>query len=89
MKNIKNIHLVGIGGIGMSGIAEIMNNLGYCITGSDQRNNLNVERLRKNGIKVFLGHKESNIFNSSLVVYSSAIDLITVSLKLLESRKFQ
>ena len=87
MKNIKNIHLVGIGGIGMSGIAEIMNNLGHCITGSDQRNNLNVERLRKNGIKVFLGHKESNIFNSSLVVYSSAIDFDNCELKAAREQK--
>ena len=87
MKNIKNIHLVGIGGIGMSGIAEIMNNLGYCITGSDQRNNLNVERLRKNGIKVFLGHKASNIFNSSLVVYSSAIDFDNCELKAAREQK--
>ena len=47
MKNIKNIHLIGIGGIGMSGIAEIMNNLGYNITGSDQANNSNVKRLKK------------------------------------------
>jgi len=52
MKNIKNIHLIGIGGIGMSGIAEIMNNLGYNITGSDQANNSNVKRLKKNGIKI-------------------------------------
>ena len=73
MKNIKNIHLVGIGGIGMSGIAEIMKNLGYSITGSDQANNSNVKRLKKNGIKIFLGHKPSNISNASLIVYSSAI----------------
>ena len=73
MKNIKNIHLIGIGGIGMSGIAEIMNNLGYNITGSDQANNSNVKRLKKNGIKIFLGHKSSNISSASLVVYSSAI----------------
>ena len=73
MKNIKNIHLVGIGGIGMSGIAEIMKNLGYSITGSDQANNSNVKRLKKNGIKIFLGHKPSNISNASLIVHSSAI----------------
>ena len=73
MKNIKNIHLVGIGGIGMSGIAEIMKNLGYSITGSDQASNSNVKRLKKNGIKIFLGHKPSNISNASLIVHSSAI----------------
>ena len=66
MKNIKNIHLVGIGGIGMSGIAEIMKNLGYSITGSDQASNSNVKRLKKNGIKIFLGHKPSNISSASL-----------------------
>ena len=50
-KNFGVIHFCGIGGIGMSGIAEIMNNLGYNITGSDQANNSNVKRLKKNGIK--------------------------------------
>jgi len=70
---LKKIHLVGIGGIGMSGIAEIMNNLGYNITGSDQEDNANVRRLKVNGIKVFLGHNSDNISGASLVVYSSAI----------------
>jgi UDP-N-acetylmuramate--alanine ligase len=73
MEKIKNIHLIGIGGIGMSGIAEIMNNLKYNITGSDQKTNSNVRRLKKNGIKIFIGHKASNISDSSLIVYSSAI----------------
>ena len=57
----------------MSGIAEIMKNLGYSITGSDQASNSNVKRLKKNGIKIFLGHKPSNISNASLIVHSSAI----------------
>ena len=64
MKNIKNIHLIGIGGIGMSGIAEIMNNLGYNITGSDQANNSNVKRLKK-------WHK--NFFRSQIIKYFKCI----------------
>tara|TARA_A100000164_G_scaffold82239_1_gene69938 strand:- start:26730 stop:28130 length:1401 start_codon:yes stop_codon:yes gene_type:complete len=73
LETIKNIHFIGIGGIGMSGIAEIMKNLGYKITGSDQKNNSNILRLKNLGIKIFIGHNPKNIFNASLVVYSSAI----------------
>ena len=73
MKIIKNIYFIGIGGIGMSGIAEIMNNLGYKVAGSDQHNNSNVLRLRGLGIKIFIGHDPSNIKNASLIIYSSAI----------------
>ena len=57
----------------MSGIAEIMKNLGYKVTGSDQHNNSNVLRLRRLGVKIFIGHDPSNIENASLIVYSSAI----------------
>jgi UDP-N-acetylmuramate--alanine ligase len=67
------VHFIGIGGIGMSGIAELMLNLGYKIQGSDVSKNNNVERLQKKNIKVFLNHKSSNINNASVVVYSSAI----------------
>ena len=54
MKKIKNIYFIGIGGIGMSGIAEIMKNLGYKVTGSDQQKNSNVLRLKKLGVKIYL-----------------------------------
>ena len=73
LKIIKNIYFIGIGGIGMSGIAEIMKNLGYKVTGSDQHKNSNVLRLRRLGIKIFIGHHPSNVENTSLIVYSSAI----------------
>ena len=73
LKIIKNIYFIGIGGIGMSGIAEIMKNLGYKVTGSDQHKNSNVLRLRRLGIKIFIGHHPSNVENASLIVYSSAI----------------
>ena len=67
------IHFVGIGGIGMSGIAEVMTNLGYNIQGSDLSDGQNIERLKKIGIKIFLGHNKKNISGVKLVVCSSAI----------------
>ncbi|MBS8273690.1 UDP-N-acetylmuramate--L-alanine ligase [Thalassospira tepidiphila] len=71
--NIGTIHFVGIGGIGMSGIAEILNNLGYSVQGSDISDNANVQRLRALGIKVFVGHKEENVENAKVVVISTAV----------------
>jgi len=71
--NIGKIHLVGIGGIGMSGIAEVLNALGYEVQGSDMSDSANVERLRKEGIKIFIGHAEDNIKEAAIVVVSSAI----------------
>ena len=62
------IHFVGIGGIGMSGIAEILHNLGYEVAGSDVAENYNVERLRKLGITVHIGHKAENVADASVVV---------------------
>jgi UDP-N-acetylmuramate--alanine ligase len=67
------IHFVGIGGIGMSGIAEIMHNLGYTVQGSDLSNNSNTARLKALGVKVFQGHEAHNIQNASYVVISSAV----------------
>tara|TARA_Y100000590_G_scaffold465473_1_gene637880 strand:+ start:59 stop:1456 length:1398 start_codon:yes stop_codon:yes gene_type:complete len=67
------IHFVGIGGIGMSGLALIMKSLGFKIKGSDIVNNKNVERLKKNKIKIAIGHKKKNINKSTIVVISSAI----------------
>jgi UDP-N-acetylmuramate--alanine ligase len=67
------IHFIGIGGIGMSGIAELMLNLGYKIQGSDLYINNNIKRLQKKDIKIFLNHKVKNVINSNVVVYSSAI----------------
>ena len=67
------IHFIGIGGIGMSGLALIMNNMGFKIQGSDLNANQNTERLKKLKLKIFIGHKYENIKNSTLVVISSAI----------------
>mgnify|MGYP000848364615 FL=1 len=81
------IHFVGIGGIGMSGIAETLHNLQYDIQGSDISESPNVGRLRHLGIKVFIGQKAQNIENASIVVVSSAIKFDNP--ELLEARKFQ
>ena len=67
------IHFVGIGGIGMSGIAEILHNLGYKVQGSDLADSANVERLRELGIKVHIGHRADNLGNAQVVVVSSAV----------------
>lgn len=70
---IGTTHFVGIGGIGMSGIAEILHALGYQVTGSDRADNANVKRLRSLGIKVSIGHAAENLNGVSVVVVSSAI----------------
>jgi UDP-N-acetylmuramate--alanine ligase len=71
--NLGTIHFVGIGGIGMSGIAEVLANLGYQVQGSDVSDNANVQRLRKMGIAVSVGHKAENLGEAKVVVVSSAI----------------
>ncbi len=71
--NIGTIHFVGIGGIGMSGIAEILHNLNYKVQGSDLADNANVQRLRALGIPVEVGHKAENVENVQAVVVSSAV----------------
>ncbi len=67
------LHFIGIGGIGMSGIAEVMHNLGYKIQGSDAADSGNVKRLRGLGIDVHIGHAAENLKNAAVVVYSSAV----------------
>ena len=62
------LHFIGIGGIGMSGIAEVLINLGYAITGSDLIENQNIKRLKKLGINIFIGHKKENIEDAAMVV---------------------
>ena len=71
--DIGTIHFIGIGGIGMSGIAEIMHNFGYKVQGSDTADNANVKRLRAMGIAVSIGHDAMNLKDVSIVVYSSAV----------------
>jgi len=70
---IEKIHFVGIGGIGMSGIAEVLLNLGFIITGSDIRKNETTERLEKLGARIYYGHREENVFGADVVVISSAV----------------
>ncbi|WP_281300439.1 MULTISPECIES: UDP-N-acetylmuramate--L-alanine ligase [unclassified Iodidimonas] len=67
------IHFIGIGGIGMSGIAEVMHNLGYQVQGSDIASNANVDRLRAFGIAIFIGHDADHLGEAGVVVVSSAI----------------
>lgn len=67
------VHFIGIGGIGMSGIAEVLHNLGHRVQGSDQADGANVQRLRAKGIEVFVGHKAENIGDAEVVVVSTAI----------------
>lgn len=67
------IHFIGIGGIGMSGIAEVLHNLGYSVQGSDSSASYNTERLNKYGIKTFIGHSAEHVAVAAVVVVSSAI----------------
>ena len=72
-RDVGPIHFIGIGGIGMSGIAEVMATLNYKVQGSDISDNYNVARLRKHGIEVAIGHTAKNIGNAQVVVISSAV----------------
>lgn len=74
MRRIKRIHFVGIGGAGMSGIAEVLLNQGYSISGSDLKESQVVERLRKMGAEVFIGHQMGNVIGADVIVSSSAVD---------------
>lgn len=71
--DIGTIHFVGIGGIGMSGIAEVMHNMGYSVQGSDIAESYVVEGLRKRGIAVMIGHKAENVEGAAVVVTSTAV----------------
>jgi UDP-N-acetylmuramate--alanine ligase len=74
MRRINAVHFVGIGGSGMSGIAEVMLSLGYQVQGSDLKSSAVIERLRNLGATVFVGHDSRNIENADAVVVSSAVD---------------
>ncbi len=67
------IHFVGIGGIGMSGIAEVLHSLGYTVRGSDQADNPNVQRLRQLGIPIYIGHEAAHVREAAVIVVSSAV----------------
>ena len=81
------VHFIGIGGIGMSGLAQIMNNTGFKIQGSDLSKNKNTDRLVKLGIKVNFGHSHKNLKKATLVVVSSAIKKNNKELKLAKLKK--
>jgi len=81
------IHFIGIGGIGMSGLAQIMNNMGFAIQGSDLNRNKNTDRLIKKGIKVYFGHNQKNLNKTTMVVVSSAIKNNNKELLIAKSKK--
>src|SRR5271154_2810296 len=83
----QHLHFIGIGGIGMSGIAEVLLNLGYQVSGSDMKLSSTTERLAGLGARVFEGHAASNIGGAKAVVFSSAID--AANPELLESRRLK
>jgi UDP-N-acetylmuramate--alanine ligase len=72
--NYVKIHFVGIGGIGMSGIAEVLLASGYKVSGSDVSESPNVKKLKKLGAEIYIGHKEENLNNVTVIVYSSAVN---------------
>ena len=83
----ENIHLIGIGGIGMSGLAQIMKIMGFNVQGSDINQNKNVDNCRKLGIRFFIGHKKKNIKNATIIVKSNAIKKNNPELREAKKRK--
>jgi len=73
MRRIRKVHFVGIGGAGMSGIADVMNTLGYQVSGSDMASNAATEQLKKSGVKVYHEHSVDNVSDVDVVVTSTAI----------------
>src|SRR5690242_5147885 len=69
----RHVHFVGIGGIGMSGIAELLANLGYAVSGSDEKRSSVTERLEQLGVRVAYGHQAANLGEADVVVVSSAV----------------
>jgi UDP-N-acetylmuramate--alanine ligase len=85
-KRYQQIHFVGIGGAGMSGIAEVLINMGYRVTGSDARRSEAVERLERLGAKVFAGHQPAHLEGAHVVVYSSAVARDNVEVQVARQR---
>ena len=81
MRRIKHIHFVGIGGAGMCGIAEVLKNQGYKVSGSDIKASKTTAQLEENGIKVFIGHAAENIKGANVLVVSTAIDTENLEIK--------
>ena len=72
-RKTKHIHFIGIGGIGMSGMAELLFRLGYHISGSDKQVSERTNHLKSIGVKIFINHNKKNVANANVAVYSSAI----------------
>jgi len=81
------IHFIGIGGIGMSGLAQIMKNMGFRIQGSDQNRNKNTSSCLKSGIKIFIGHSQNNLKKATILVKSTAIKNNNVEIKYAKKNK--
>ncbi len=81
------IHFIGIGGIGMSGLAQVMKNMGFKIQGSDQNRNKSTSNCSKAGIRVFIGHSRVNVNNATIIVKSSAIKDNNVEIKQAKKKK--
>ena len=73
MMEARKIHFIGIGGSGMSGIASVLHDIGYEVSGSDISNSSNLESLITKGLKITIGHSEKNILGKEVVVISSAV----------------
>jgi UDP-N-acetylmuramate--alanine ligase len=86
-KRYRHIHFVGIGGVGMSGIAEILVNLGYTVSGSDQKRSETIERLERMGAKVFIGHEAAHLEGAHVVVVSSAVPRDNVEVAVARQRQ--
>jgi len=86
MSRIKNVHLIGIGGCGMSAIARILFEMGYKVSGSDMKESSNTVRLKDYKIEIFYKHSDSNVRTADLVIYSSAITKDNIEIKEAESR---
>ena len=81
------IHFIGIGGIGMSGLAQIMKNMGFSVQGSDQNKNKNIINCTKLGIKTYIGHSSNNVKKASIIVKSSAIKNKNIEIKYAKKNK--
>ena len=73
LERLKNIHLVGVGGCGMSGIAKVLLEMGFKVSGSDQKEGVNTIRLKDLGVKIFIDHESSQVRDADILVYSSAV----------------
>ncbi|MBU1026214.1 MAG: UDP-N-acetylmuramate--L-alanine ligase [Candidatus Margulisbacteria bacterium] len=87
MDRVKNVHFVGVGGCGMSGLAKVLHEMGYKVSGSDVREGSNTIRLKDLGVKIHIGHKSANVREADLVVYSSAIKKKNPELKEAQTKK--